>query len=284
MDIFAQITASVVQPAAAQQLARLHVRAFTLAADPVNLNVGDTMRLRIVTRVDENLFELDNVTLPDLSGFESLGDERRCASGNRGTQCIEIMTLAPTAPGDLTIGPATLEAVDARNGRPSRFATNSVRVHVAPVAGTFAGSVFDAVLKPLGILVLVAALAYAFLRFSSRRASRPALPAPVVVPPPPPTAEPPALEAMVDALAARPTRSNVLAVRGELRRRVGALERETLADLTARNAARGERNLAEALRAVEFAAFADEARLAGAIDLALRPLESLCGRPATVAP
>ena len=59
----------------------------------------------------------------------------------------------------------------------------------------------------------------------------------------------------------------------ELRRRVGAKEDETLADLIARRA--GNANFLDALRAVERAAFVDDADLDGAIDDALKILDGV---------
>jgi hypothetical protein len=277
MDFFAPFVA----PAAAQALARLHVRALNVSVEPASLRVGETLRLRIVTRVDENVPQLDNLTLPDLSGFESLGDERRCTSSPHGTQCVEIMTLMPTEAGDRTIGPAELDAIDARSQRPTRFRSNVVAVHVdaVPIPNAFFASLTDGLLRPLFTLLLVGVVAYALLWWGSRlrRTPRPAdvaAPAPVAAPPPPET---PRLVGLVEALAASPTRPNVLAVRAELRRRVGASEDETLADLTARRAGGNDPDLRDALRAIELAAFVDESRLLDAVGLALPPLERLSG-------
>jgi hypothetical protein len=281
MDIFAPFVA----PAAAQQLIRLHVRQFEMSADPISLRIGETLRLKIVTRVDENLLELDEVTLPDLSGFESLGDERQCATAYRGSRCTETITLTPTVAGDRTIAGATLEAIDASSGRAVRFSSNSVVVHVAgaPAPNYYLQGLLEGLIRPFGILLLVAALGYAALWGWRRR------PKPVVVQPPPqppaPTVQaapppPPALRGLVETLQRTPSRANVFAVRAELRRRIGAREEETLADLRARGATRGDADLDAALRATEFAAFADESRLDGAIAAALEPLQRLAGPPA----
>jgi hypothetical protein len=282
MDLFAPFVA----PAAAQALARLHVRALDLTVEPVRLRVGDTLRLRIVTRVDENVPQLDNLTLPDLSGFESLGDERRCTSSPRGTQCVEIMTLMPTEAGERTIGPAELDAIDARSQRPTRFRSNAVAVHVegVPIPNAFFASLTDGLLRPVFTLLLVGVVAYALLWWGSRlrRTPRPAgAPATVAAPPAPPPPVAPRLVGLVETLAAAPTRPNVLAVRAELRRRVDAGEDETLADLTRRGAGAHDPDLRDALRAVELAAFVDESRLIDAVGLALPPLERLSGSLAT---
>jgi hypothetical protein len=223
--------------------------------------------------------------LPDLSGFESLGDERRCSSSPRGTQCVEIMTLMPTEAGDRTIGPAELDAVDARTSRPTRFRSNTVSVHVAglPQPNPFFASLVDGLLRPLFSLLMAGVVAYALLWWVGRLRRMAPVPPPAPPPAPAPPPEPPRLRVLVEALAAQPTRPNVLAVRAELRRRVGAGEDETLADLTARGAGRDEPDLRDALRAVELAAFVDESRLADAVRLTLLPLERLAGSaPAAV--
>jgi hypothetical protein len=224
--------------------------------------------------------QLDNVTLPDLSGFDSLGDERQCISTNRGSQCVETMLLTPTVPGDRTIAGATLEAIDARSGRGVRFSSNPVTIHVQgdPLPNYFLQALVDGLVRPVIVLLIVAAVGYAAL-WGWRRRPKPAPPlAPPPVPPavtPPPPVPP--LRSLVEALAATPSRANVLAVRGELRRGIGAREEETLADLRARGATRGNADLDAALRATEIAAFADEPRLPTTIAEALGPLRRLAG-------
>jgi hypothetical protein len=272
-----------VAPASAQQLIRLHVRQFTMTAEPSTLRVGETLRLKIVTRVDENLLELDDVTLPDLSGFESLGDERQCTTAYRGSQCVETMTLTPTIAGDRTIAGATLEAIDAASGRAVRYSSNGVVVHVigAPMPNYFLQALFEGLLRPFATVAIVAAIAYAALWGWRRRPkTAPAVVPVATAPPPPAPPPPPQLLGLVEALAAAPTRANLLAVRAELRRRIGAREEETLSDLRARGATGGNADLDEALRAVEIAAFADESRVPSLIAAALGPLDRLAGRTA----
>jgi len=263
--------APIVAPAAAQQLPRIHVRSFTMSVDPATLRVGETLKLRITARLDENLLQLDNVTLPDLAGFESLGDERRCGTNGRGTLCEETMTLTPTEPGDHTIAPTTLEAIDGRTGKPSRFATNPVVVHVtpAPQANPFALWL----LESLGILVFVAVAGYALLWGFRRRRLPPLEPAqperkPVMLPVD-------RLAQLLASLAQDPSRVRVLAVREELRRRAGARDGETLGDLVARRAAGGDTALTDALGAIEAPAFVDEPYVLDEVKRALPILERL---------
>ena len=107
------------------------MRTFAMRADRTQVRAGESFHLHeIELRTDEPATNCNNVTLPDFFGFDSLGDERRAYTGARGTQCTEVATLSPTAPGERTIAPATLDAIDATTGRPSRFSTNTVTIHV----------------------------------------------------------------------------------------------------------------------------------------------------------
>jgi len=268
-------------PALTQVLAQLHVRTFTLSSDRYTPHVGEQLHLTIVVHVDERIGQLDNVTLPDLSGFDVYGDERRCARARRGgTDCTEVVLIAPKETGDRTIDPVTLDAVDARNHRPSRFASNRVTLHVTgePFSATDAARQVSHValdtLVVLGAAAIPFVLGLLLLRATRRR---PASPPPVAAPPAPsPLVRPvdPLLRLVV-SLRDEPGRARVLAVRDELRRRVGARDEETLGDLEARDAARNKPALGDALRAIEYAAFVEEARLVDAVREALPALERL---------
>jgi hypothetical protein len=121
--------------AGAQALQRLAVRDFNLSADAARLQVGGTLRLTMRVHVDQPVDQLDNVTLPNVSGFDILGDERQCATAGRGTDCSETLQMSPNAAGTYTIGPVTLDSIDPRTNRPTHFATNVVTVTVTPAAG-----------------------------------------------------------------------------------------------------------------------------------------------------
>lgn len=253
--------------AAAQQLATLHVRSLAASADRTTARAGEEFHITMNVRLDEPVAALDNVTLPDLSGFDVSGDERRCTASPRGSACSETLTLAATIPGDRTIGPWTLDAVDARTHRATRFSSNSVVVHVL---GPSPLESMGALLRNLGfaavaavVLIGLAGLAlWAFVRALPRRkpAFAPAAPEPEV--PEPPRADDPSLRELVAALSREPTRRHALALRAALRRRIGALEHETYDDLVARRAlGNGE---ADGFRAVERAAFCEDERVADA--------------------
>lgn len=289
-------------PATAQALDRVHVGAFTLSADPTRLRVGDTLRLTMHVHVDEQVAQLDNVTLPNLTGFDVMGDERRCSSSGRGTDCSETVTMSPTVDGNHTLGPVTLDAVDPRTKRPARYATNTVQITVlpnpqGPTAAPSTPDVQDVRPNPLfdiGRTILIVALAAMFVlavlwwlgRAQTRFSRRPAPPQPsqpVPAPPPQPAPPPPDADAPLrDAIAvlrADPSRAHVLAVRSLLRERARARETETLGDLAARGVRRDDPKLYDALAAVERAAFGDDAAVAPAAGEALGRLEALAGNP-----
>jgi hypothetical protein len=262
----------------AQTLARLHVHAFTLSADQTNVNVGQAFHLSLEVHLDERVAEIDNVQLPSLTGFEDLGDERRCTIAPIGTDCVETLTVDALAPGDRKIGPALIEFVDGATGRERTLESNVITVHVTgtAVANPDAGETIDGDnpladllwtgLRLLLVLALVAIALWALL-WGYRRRPAP-VPAPQPVPPPaPPRAETPWEQRMRELgaeLAAEPTRQRAVAVRADLRAHIGAGERETLADLTRRDAAAGDAHFMAALAAVERAAFCEDASVAEA--------------------
>ncbi len=264
------------QIASAQELARLHVRDFTLGADRTAVRVGEPFHLTIAARLAERLDAIDNVTLPNLSAFEELGDERRCSASADGTLCVETLTLDATAPGDRTIGAATLTAIDARTGVPSRFLTGTLLIHVAPSGAVNASGVratlyaLAARVLRFALIALFVCIAAAALWWGFRRRPAAAASQPVAAPIPPGTEEPvePAFHALVETLAREPTREHVVAVRRALRKRANAGEHETLADLIRRRALPdGQQSVA--LAAVERAAFCEDPSLPQAIHEAL---------------
>ncbi|GAC1309687.1 MAG: hypothetical protein NVSMB21_16560 [Vulcanimicrobiaceae bacterium] len=262
--------------ARAQSLTTLHVRRFTMRAEPASVRVGETFRLTIAAHVDEELFELDNVTLPDLTGFDVLGDERRCHASSRGSDCTEILTVSPTVAGDRTIAAAVMDAVDGRNARPSRFSTNTVALRVGPAPARVPAWLVEVVwaiaLAALPLL-LACLVVYALLRRFGRRppAERQQ---PLSVTPAPPSASDldARLRALVRDLAARPSRERARAVRAALRERAGARDRETLGDLTRREGFALSPQLLVALRAIERPAFCAEHDVVRAVEEALPSL------------
>ena len=275
--------------AQAQTLLFLHVRSFAMSIDKTTVRLGESFHVTVNAHVDEHVIELDNVTLPDLSGFEISGDERRCISSRHGTDCVEVLTLDATRAGTHTLGPTTLDAVDARNGKPSRFATNTVTIKVLPAAlpAGWPPWLRDALLTALSRLTLVAlvllALGALVWVFARRRPSTP----PQLLPPaavnPAPIDGSAKWRSLVAALAAEPTRPRVVAVRDVLRKRVGARDEETISDLIARRAAGDDDSaLVRALLAIERATFCEDDRLTAAVHDALPLLEALTAAPASI--
>jgi hypothetical protein len=257
--------------AAGQMLLTLHVRAFSMSLDKAKVHVGEPFHLSIDAHVDQTLLQLDNVTLPDLSGFEVAGDERRCSTSGRGTDCVEILTLDAVEPGLHTLAPTTMDAVDARDGKPSRFLTNPVSIEVVPAAPLSNGlppqlrEVLLGMLRQiLLLLVALAALASALWVLLRRR---PRSPVPLLPGSAPAHAasDGASWRSLLASLAAEPTRPRVVAVREALRRRVGAREEETLSDLLARPAAGADDGVRAALKALERAAFCEDAQVVEAV-------------------
>ena len=87
--------------------------------------------LIVTLHVRENVMRIDNLELPLLAELELLGDERETQSGSRGTQYRETITVVAHHAGTVAIAPATLQAIDARDGKPKQCYTNQLRLHVA---------------------------------------------------------------------------------------------------------------------------------------------------------
>lgn len=265
----------------AQTLARLHVHSFEISTDKTNVAVGEPFHLTLDIHIDEHAISLDNVQLPSLAGFEDLGDERRCTIAPIGTDCVETITMDALVPGDRTVGPALMEFVDAATGRQKTRESNVVTVHVTGVA-KIAPEPNDASDTPnpltdllwaglrATVIFFLVALALWALLWGYRRRPR------AVVPPPAPQAPEPVkvvpsevaweqrMRELGASLAAEPTRERAVAVRAEIRAHIGAGERETIADLTSRDAAAGDTHVMTALVAVERAAFCQDAHVADA--------------------
>jgi len=270
--------------AGAQALQRLTVRDFSLSADTTRLQVGGTLHLTMRVHVDQPVYQLDNVTLPNVSGFDILGDERQCATAGRGTDCSETLEMSPNAAGTYTIGPVTLDSIDPRTNHPTHFTTNVVTVTVTAASGG-AGpiavpSLLYDVMRQILILAIAAIVVLVLiwaLGLPRRRRPAPAyipLPTPTPAPPPPPPPDPDAhLRAAIAALAREPTRPRVLAVRDLLRARAGARADETLSAVTGR--VRHDPALVAALRAVERPAFVEDGAVAPAVAQAQATLDAL---------
>ncbi len=121
---------AVVQSAPGQTLARLTVESFDLAPDTTSPKLGVPFHLVLTLRVRERVSEVQNINLPILAELELLGDERETATRPHGTLYRETITVVARTPGTVAIAPATLLAIDARDGRAKEWYSNSLRLRV----------------------------------------------------------------------------------------------------------------------------------------------------------
>jgi len=273
--------------AVADQPEWLHVRKFEMRVDRAQPRVGESFHLTIELRTVEPKTNCNNVMLPDFYGLDSLGDERRTYTGADGTDCTEVVTLSPTAPGVRTIAPATLDAMDATTSRPSRFSTNSVTIEAlhAPlrtetiVWNTLIQMLKAAVVAILGVAVLI--VGYWALRRvlpglgAVRRIEPREIPPDHPGPHAAPIDEGERWNAVIAKLSAQPTRQSVLAVRVLLRDLARARDDEAFGELLARVAANTDPRILDVMRAIERAAFIDDEHLGEAVRDAIRALKQL---------
>ena len=246
-------------------------------ADRARLQVGQVFHLAIHAHVRENVTALDELVVPDIGTMQNEGDERHVTHSSGGTDVVETLTLEPTVPGPFTFAGAYLDAVDGRNGKPSRFRSNPVRVVVdprAPLTAVTGGGV-EGVVSALGKLVALVAAAILLIVLVRRRRTR--APAAVAAQP---VLDPPARTArdeVVDALRAyrsSPQLAALLCLRATLFAAAGAAPGSTLRDALADTPDGGLRT---ALVAAERAAFGPAAirdaatsDLLGAVEVWLR--------------
>ncbi|MHB8306228.1 MAG: hypothetical protein ACYDEU_09495 [Vulcanimicrobiaceae bacterium] len=263
--------------ARAQSLQRLDVTSFTLSSDTGAPQLERPFHLIIAVSVTESESRLDNLVLPSFFGLEELGDARRLVAGSNGTRYRETITVVAHRSGTIHVTPAYLDAVDARNGRPTRFISNALVLHVgggleAPAAA--ARGIFRLLAAGGGIaaLLLLAGALLLLLRRPRVRAQQQHEGGPQPARLPPAAAPANRLHAFRERLSTDPERSTVLELRSYLWALAGAGAGETLADVLRRP---GAHDLAvrTVLRAAERAAFCPEAHLHRAIGEVLASLE-----------
>jgi hypothetical protein len=227
----------------------------------------------VTLRVRERVTRIDNLELPILAELELLGDVRQTASGSRGTVYRETITVVAHRTGTIPIGPATLQAVDARDGKPKQWYSNGLTLHVGGVSRQAlenderaALAVASAGLRVLLWAAGVACIAAIAVLLFRRRPSPPQTPAP---PPPQISAVPRTqrqqLEDALTVLRAEPTRASAVRVRSAVWRMVGASDGETLGDVLRRPESSDVRMRA-LLIALERGAFTYDDDLPAAID------------------
>jgi hypothetical protein len=124
------LLAAMTQSAHGQTLARLTVESFDLGADTVAPKIDVPFHLVVTLRVRERVGEIQNIDLPILAELELLGDERETVNRPHGTLYRETITVVAHDAGSLAIAPATLLAIDARDGKAKEWYSNSLRLRV----------------------------------------------------------------------------------------------------------------------------------------------------------
>lgn len=270
--------------AQAERLQRLTVQRFTLTGDTARPIVEHPFHLVITIRVAQRVSELRNVVLPVLPGLEILGDEVQTSHPAQGTQYRETLAVLAHGSGDLHIGSAYIDAIDARDGAGKRYFSNALTLTVTGPTGEIASALRQrgpwlAILvrwittilglTGIGILVLV---------FVAARRRRPMpIQQPVsttmLLPPARPIDPNAAIREALATLRASQTRVHALALRAQLRARLGIAVGATLADALSRRTAREPRARA-ALVAVEAAAFVHDAAFEGRVGTCINAVEA----------
>lgn len=272
--------------ARAQILQRVSVDAFALSADTPMPRVDTPFHLVLSLHVRQRVEQIENLDLPLLAQLELLGDERETTSSASGTLYRETITVVAHDAGTIAIAPATLQAIDARDGKAKEWFTNSLTLRVAGPSGLqkTGGVLVHGLLAALQLLILAIGIgcliALVLVLVRRRRATAPVVFAPA--PAPAPTRPRSPREQLQDALAVlrtERTRAAAVAVRGAIWRMLGASEGETLGDVLRRPESRDEttRGL---LIALERSAFTYDGDLKPAIEDACWALERSIGAAA----
>ncbi|HLY03307.1 MAG TPA: hypothetical protein VKR56_12540 [Candidatus Cybelea sp.] len=272
----------------AQTLQRLTVESFVLSADTMQPQVDVPFHVIVTLRVRESVSEITNLQLPMLAQLDLLGDERQTVSDPRGTQYREVVTVVAHSDGRIMIAPATLQAIDARDGKPKQWFTNDLPISVhssaSHIANGMAAGLVAHVARILAALIwlalLVGAALLAIFLLRRRAPVAPVASVPVSYQPAPVLSEAEQRRQQIaDALLvlrAERTRSAAVRVRGAVWRAIGASEGETLADVLRRPGC-GQGVLRDLLVALERSAFTYDEDLPGAIDDACAALERYAG-------
>jgi hypothetical protein len=267
--------------AGAQSLQRLTVQSFTLSSDTPTPHVDVPFHLTVTLRVRENIGSIGNIELPLLASLDLLGDERQISAAPGGSTYRETIAVAAHTPGALTIAPAVLQAIDARDGKAKQYSTNGLALTVVgvpaagPLLNTRNASLGWAFLW-VGIWIVVIGVTIAVVIVIARRgATADVRHAPPVVdeaPPLPPRTLHDELGDALLVLRADPQRVTAVAVRGAVWRAIGADEGETLSAVLRLHAA-SDPAMRSLLIALERAAFTYDADLPNAIADACTALE-----------
>lgn len=118
----------------AAPLQRLAVTSFTLTADTAKPELEVPFHLFVSLHVREAVPEIDNLNLPVLVDVELLGDSRATQAGPGGTDYRETITVVAHHTGTIALAPATLQVIDARDGKAKQYSTNPLTLQVTGAA------------------------------------------------------------------------------------------------------------------------------------------------------
>ncbi len=254
----------------------MHVSALAQHTDRSSVEPGGVFHVTIHAKIAQRRDRLDELILGAFMNCEIISNETVRTLAPDGTDFTERLTVQALAPGEATISPAYIDALDPAIGRPMRYSSNAIRVHVAGVAATAGGSeTIGDIARRLALAAAIVAgmFAAAFVLvvvFVRRKRGRPvAAPAPVVVAAPVPPA--PAgtgnerLSAAAAAFRSAPSDVTLSALRGVLFGLAGVAAGATLVDAL-RGLGDRDEHLRRALVAAEAATFgpAEQRRAAGA--------------------
>jgi hypothetical protein len=274
--------------AGAAPLQRLTVTSFTLSSDTAKPELEVPFHLIVSLHVREAVPEIDNIILPVLVDVEPQGDARMTQAGPGGTDYRETITVVAHHTGKIMLAPATLQAIDARDGKATQYSTNPLTLEVVGAALAVPGpesqtmqDTLAAVWSTLrGLIVWIIGLAAVVILVLVLARRRPqAVHAPVAAAPPPvsrtaasPRSRRDRLQDALTVLRADRNRATAVRVRAVVWELIGASDGETLADVLRRPEA-GDPRMAGVLRALERAAFTYDDDVAPAIDAACEALE-----------
>ncbi len=277
---FALTVASFSAPSLAQTLRAVHVTLLALASDTGHPVVERSFHLLINARFRERVVNPDElILLPALGGLQIVGDERHTTHGSAGTDYVETITVVAHAAGEVHVGAAHFDAIDARSGKPSHFSSNELNLVVGggaiqhPLAASLSNLVAALAKIALAALVLFGVLVLARRRSGPRSLS--ATPPQIDTSPveqDPMQSNSQRLRSALGALKTRRDRVAVFDARAALWQTLGANGGATLHDVLQRTPS-GNGTLTSALRATEQAAFIAEKHLPRALDDMIFSLE-----------
>ena len=269
----------------AADLQHLFITQFSLEADHREIDLSDVVHLHFQAHVREHIDQLNNLKLPDMHGFELIGNESHLNDTKAGTDYIEDLSLAPQQEGTFVLGPILLYFIDSHKG-PSVASSNTVKIvveHHDVMVDFRLLLIRSALIVALAIIggIVTFYAGKAGLFWLSGRLPRRSLPEPDVEPslvvaqpahPHVPGRE--RLRQAINQARRDPTSRQAVLVRGALRDVLGATSDETLADLLVRFSD-GERAIfGRALRAIERAVFIQENEQSTAIEDSLVLVEA----------